>query len=683
MYRLLKKNKKGFSLAMVLIVMTILTAFGMGILSNSLKNLEVTNIISDSERAYYASENAAQLAINTIKNEVIHYYATMRAASSYSAYLIMYNNFFTHLQSRLIGEGSVLNTPDFITVQIDDNTIITCNMDTPTTQENGYLGTTFHIISSTTLDETPRIYNGSIDVVAAPITFQYTTAPIRTNDILILGGDVAVAREDDENTLTVYGSSRIGGGINDNTAFTSTNGATIHDLTVEDDLNWKLFYDQFDKSIINPLMPFVVNTSGGTAQELVSNDYEFYGDTTITVNVVTKNIYCDGNLTLLNIDVINSNLYATGNITIIDEDQGIQNNTVYGTNIYAEGDLYIELADIVNNTNNRRNYYSGGNMTLKMGKYVDNKDGSIAYGYFTAVGDINISSLTDRYNDSIIESRFYAGGSIIAGIYGEAIDPTIENIATSTFETVNGDIKISTAYMHSSSKIHSGRNVIIANKGISDSEVYADGYLIFDGSAFYSNNNDAYFSSNVKYCAQGDLTIEHANFINCYFYTGANLNIIMTSGNTIADSIMYAEGDVLYSNDWNGFMDTMVSTLVYTNADFYYTGRGTDLTFAGVTVSRPAGMQIMALGSIYSYEADDDEPQGYWGSYAHPDLDLLKFGESESMDLNVILNNIGLPDSVRGVLADNLYDAGFEHTLPEPIIKMPFYTEVFKNETIN
>ncbi|MCK5129313.1 MAG: pilus assembly PilX N-terminal domain-containing protein [Clostridiales bacterium] len=685
MKKLFIKNIAGVSLAMVLIVMTILTALGLGVISTSLGNLSISDTIADSEKAYYSAEDAAQIAIATIKDEVSYYYSVMRKSENYATYLLMYNNFFNYLEERLAGEGSILQEPNFISDQLDDDISIICTMEEPTTQTSGYLGATFEITCASIVDASPRIIKASIEVEAAPIDFQYTTAPIHSDDMLILGGNVAIDKESNENSMIVYGTARIGGDILDTDAFSTTGSASINDYSVEDDLTWKLYYDQFDTSVIDPVMPPVINLSGGIAQYLVSNNYDFFEDTTIVSNVVTKNIYCDGDITFLNVDVINSNVYATGNITIIDEDSAFRNYEIYGTNIYAGGDLYVEVADIINNLNNRRLYYAGGDMILKIGKQVDKKDGSIAYGSFTAGGNIFISSLTENDNDSIVESQFLANGNITTGTPGGPVDPTIENIATSTFETINGDITLHTAYMHSSSKVHSGRNVILANKGVSDSEVYADGWMHFDGSSFYNFDDDAYVSNNVKYCAQGDLTIEHANFDNCYFYTGNDLRITMTSGNSIVDSIMYAEHDVIYSNDWFGFMDTMVNTLVYNNGDFYFSGRGIDLSFLGPSFTKPAGMQIMSLGNIYSYEEDDDDTSGYWGLFSNSELDVLKFGDygtSDFMDVSVIKNNIGYPDEALGILAGSLHDAGFEHYLEEPIIKLPLYTEVFKNETI-
>jgi len=77
-----KINKKGSALLTALVVMTVLIVIGMGVLSNATNNLNATDVIAVNERSYYASENAAQVAISTIKNEVSKYYMTMKDASS-------------------------------------------------------------------------------------------------------------------------------------------------------------------------------------------------------------------------------------------------------------------------------------------------------------------------------------------------------------------------------------------------------------------------------------------------------------------------------------------------------------------------------------------------------------------------------------------------------------------------
>jgi hypothetical protein len=97
-------------------------------------------------------------------------------------------------------------------------------------------------------------------------------------------------------------------------------------------------------------------------------------------------------------------------------------------------------------------------------------------------------------------------------------------------------------------------------------------------------------------------------------------------------------------------------------------------------------MQLMAKGNMYSYEDDDTESEGYWGTFSKPDLDILRFGDEgiagDLMDPLKIADNIGVPNEAMGILADVLYAAGFEHYLPEPIIKLPAYTEVFTSEEI-
>jgi Tfp pilus assembly protein PilX len=680
-------NNKGSALLTVIAVMTVMVVIAMTSISTSVSNMQISKTITENERSYYAAENAAQIAVSAIKNEVTKYYMLMGQSDSQGTYLAYYDNFFNYLSARLTGESSVLTDPDFVQNELDGKTSVTCTMSTPTMQESGVNGAEFTVTCTTVVDGVDRTVVGKVQVNAMPVTFQYTTAPILTDEALVLGGDINVMREDDENKLTIEGDGRIAGTVADPSGVFNNGSLSTYDYSVEEDLVWKLYWEQFDKSVLNPLPAPVINLDGQPAQLLVSNDYYFPASVTYdTNNVVTKNIYCDGDLTIKNIDVINSQIYATGDVYIIDEDKGIQNNTIYGTNIHAGGNIYIELADIVNNQNNRRYFTAGGDIILKIGKYVDKKDGSIEYASFSAGGNIYVSSLTENDNDNLVDCQFYAHGNITTGTPGGPIDPTIENIAHCTFETEVGDITLHTATMHSLSKIFGGGNVVLANKGVSDSEVYAEGNIHFDGTAWYTYDDLAFRSYNVKYCAHGDIIIEHANFDSCYFYAGNDMYIIMTSGNSIIECVMYAEGDIIYANDWNGFMDTMVSTLVYTNSDFYFSGRGTELTYTGTGISKASGMQLMAKGNMYSYEDDDTESEGYWGTFSKPDLDILRFGDEgiagDLMDPLKIADNIGVPNEAMGILADVLYAAGFEHYLPEPIIKLPAYTEVFTSEEI-
>ncbi|MCK5129314.1 MAG: hypothetical protein KAQ68_05665, partial [Clostridiales bacterium] len=107
-------NNKGSALTMVLLIMVIMTVMSMGILSNSVENLKLSDTIVESEKSYYASEDTATIAIATIKDEVSKYYMTMRNASNYSAYQTLYNNFFTYFSNRFTGVNSVLITPYFL-----------------------------------------------------------------------------------------------------------------------------------------------------------------------------------------------------------------------------------------------------------------------------------------------------------------------------------------------------------------------------------------------------------------------------------------------------------------------------------------------------------------------------------------------------------------------------------------
>ena len=94
--------------------MVVLIAIGMSVIANASNNLKITDVVTLNERSYYASEDAAQVAMSTIKNEVSKYYMTMQNASSSSAYQTTVRQLFSYLSGKLTGAGSILAAPDFI-----------------------------------------------------------------------------------------------------------------------------------------------------------------------------------------------------------------------------------------------------------------------------------------------------------------------------------------------------------------------------------------------------------------------------------------------------------------------------------------------------------------------------------------------------------------------------------------
>ncbi len=698
-------NNKGSALTMVLLIMVIMTVMSMGILSNSVENLKLSDTIVESEKSYYASEDTATIAIATIKDEVSKYYMTMRNASNYSAYQTLYNNFFTYFSNRFTGVNSVLITPYFLSNELKGNTTLACTMDTPTIQDSGVMGTYFHITSTSKSNNAPRTVYGSLFIEAAPIFFQYTTAPEKLDDMLLLKDDVQIDRENNENALTVLGTARIGGTIDDTSAFGSSN-TLINDATVEEDLTWQLFYNQFDKSIVNPAIPPIVyprNPDPGGGLIRADNKYSFNNDKTInkaSKKINNKNIYCNGDL-VINIGILNRcNVYATGNITINASGHSNGNSKpkeFSQNNIYAEGDLILNVVefDLKNGNGNGRGsssnqyFYAGGNMSINVGD--TNRAGLIQYVRASAVGNIDINTVSSSSSDYITESQFYAEGAITTASSSWLSGPRIDNVSNSTFETLNGTIVLCTTNMDSYNKVRSGANLYLANKGTNNSAFFADGTMTYNSDSFTSFWDILFghsrISSNSIFCAQNDLSITNATFNQCHFYTGDEMNIFISSGSAIRNSIMYAEDDVLFSNEWNIIADTMESTLIYSNSDFKYSGRGSDIAFFGSNIAEPVGIQVMSTGNLYSYEGDDSDSNGFWDFINRPDLDLLRFGDenpnnnNDSMNIDVIHNNIGNTNTTLGILADALYNVGFEHSLPEPIIVLPFYTEVFIEET--
>jgi Tfp pilus assembly protein PilX len=653
-----KIDKKGSALLTVLVVMTVLLVVGMGIVSSATNNLTTTDVVTINERSYYAAEDAAQIAIATIKNEISKYYMTMKDASNDAVYQSLYNNFFNYLSGRLTGENSILSSPDFVESELDGSTTVTCVMDTPTMQASGYYGTTFVVTCVTTLEGISRTVVGKLRVDAAPLDFQWTSAPALSDSVLLLDGNVEVDCEGSENHLSVSGTSKMSGEVLYSCGFSSTD-LVENDLTVEDLLTWQLFYDQFDTAISDPAMPYIVTP------HTASNKYYFPGSTTITKKVTGKNIYCGGDLVLDNVEVNNCNIYVAGNLFINNTDDP---DRLKGTSIYVGGNMFINTSNFWPDGINNMYLYAGGNISIVLGSSGAghaNNSGHIEQAYITAGGNITITSAyTSNDDDIIINSAFKAGGSIEIAGQTYLDNPLIDQISNTTFETTSGDITIVSAYMQSNNKLHAGDDVVIATYGMTSTDIYADDNITVDSSRLYSSSQTQYYSNYCKLAAQDDLTIINSSFRNSYFYAGQNLYLQLTSGYSIRESIMYSEEDAYYDNTWTGNMDTMQSTLIYTNSDFYYSASGT------ATSSIPAGLQIMSKGNVYSYESDDS-----------PDAsDIIIIGEGSYMVFSAIHDMIGEPNSNTGSLAQALADAGFEHTLPEPNVFLPYYTEVYIDE---
>ena len=103
--------------------------------------------------------------------------------------------------------------------------------------------------------------------------------------------------------------------------------------------------------------------------------------------------------------------------------------------------------------------------------------------------------------------------------------------------------------------------------------------------------------------------------------------VIMTSGNSIIECVMYADGDIIYSKrlEWfhgyHGFNSGLYKQrllLLRTQAQSLHTPEPACL--------KPVGMQLMAGGSIYSYETDGHRDGRLLGIYNKPELDILRFG---------------------------------------------------------
>ena len=631
-------NKKGSALLTVLMVMTILVVVGLGVFSNSINNLNTTDVVTINERSYYASENAAQIAVSTIKNEVNKYYMTMMAATSTSAYQSLYDNFFTYLQGRLVGSGSILSSPDFVESELDGKTTLTCTMATPSMQASGYLGTTFTVTATTTIEGVEREVVSKLRVDAAPLQFQWTSAPPVTDYVLLSGGDVKTNAE----YLQAVGSAILSGTVTNPSYFSATS-LSENDSSVNDILTWQLYYDQFDKSIANPPMP---PTMTSDEADVAYPWYHSLGPGEFPGNKVNnQKIYFTGGGEIKNQTVKNCDIYVQGG------GLNITNSTFEGTNIYVEGLINIANGTEFLSGSNPNIIYTGGDLIINCNTII------ISDTAMTAEGNMMFHSHASSKNDIIENSSFYTNSSIsITGNSSQCID----SINNCTFEAPNGYISIVTASMRSGNKLSAGGNITIMTRGMENTDIYSDGDISINGSSMTSAHASLTYSTGCKIVAKNNLTIDTANFENSYFYAGQETIINFFNEYYMKNCIMYSEGDINWNHNWwSGSFIASQSTLLYTNSDFNYHVHYDSAAFA-VT----QGLQIMAKGDINNSSGSE----------------YLKFGQGSNMDFDALHSMIGAPNSHTGSLAQALADAGFEHELPEPNIFLPYYTEVFISE---
>ncbi len=633
-----KFNEKGSALLTALVVMTVLMIVGMGVIAGASNNLVATDTMTDNERSYYASENAAQVAISTIKNEVSKYYMTMKQVSNYAAYQALYDNFFTYLAGRLTGPNSILATPDFIENELDGNTTVVCVMSTPTTQSSGYLGTTFTVTCTTSIENTQRVVVGKLRVDAAPIKYEWTSAPPITDYVLLSGENVAV----NSNYLQAVGDARINGVVNNPSYFSATN-LSENDTAVSDILTWQLYFNQFDRTIANPPMPSTVTEA---TADVKYDWYHVLGPGDFPGNKIkNKKIYMIGGGGIKNQRITNCDIYVVGG------GLNITNSTFKDTHLYVEGSINIANGTEFLSGSRPNTVYTGGTLVINCNTI------KIANTYMTSEGTMMMHSHAGSKKDIIENSAFYTNSSVsITGNSKKCIDV----IRNCTFEAPGGSISIVTASMLSGNKLAAGGDITIKTRGMVNTGIYSSNDVIIDGSSMVSAHSSIDHSSSCKIVAKDDLLLNTANFETSYFYAGQETTISSFNNYYFKNCIIYSEGDVEWNHNWwsNSFIG-MQSTLIYTNSDFYY-----HIHYDAEAFKAIQGLQIMAKGSVYNSSGQE----------------YLKFGKGPNMDFDALHAMIGSPNAGAGSLAQALNNAGFEHTLPEPNIVFPYYTEVFVDE---
>lgn len=691
-------NNKGSSLVMVLIIMLTLTVLGIGILTSSMNNLNISIKLADYERAYYAAEAGAKQGVDFVKDQVSSYYMDMYNSNNKATYLGKYTVFYIMLADKICTTSAncEFEEPEFREDSLGISTTTTITIGSSIFTEPAG-PETFTISCKAEVNGVKRIVISTIEVDKVPILWQYSTVPIKTEEVVLSAGNIDVIQEaGEENTFIVDGDVRIAGQWYDEFESGMIAGWVYseEDITAIYDLGWKLEFEKFaafftppdlrnDLAGINITIVDPTPFAGSNPPQIAPTaDYEFYGDVTISEEDLTDiDIYCDGNLTIEDSNIVNCHITATGNLVIVDTDPPGDKvgYDIIDTTIYAGGNLTIVCDDIENTSFHYM--YAIGDISIAFGHEGKNKgdDGNIENAAIeSATGSLFIDS--NRETDQLINSFFYAKTNINIG-KGLHDLPILENIDHCLFYSKGTINSIATNTMKNHSLIYAMGDIQIVNYETIDSEIYARGDLIFDVSSLAnvsSKFRDAY-SDNVVFAANNNVNINLSFLKESYIFAGNELNILFeftSSRGSLENCIIYSENDITYILDWSTLTETVNSTLLYTNGDFLFGGRGTNpqswLT-AGF-----AGMQLMVKGNIISYEENNNNES----IFEKDDKLAVGYG-NDNLDISIIHANIGNPDPIRGILADQLYDHHFEQNLDEDdIIRiLPPYDEVFLSET--
>ena len=352
-------EKRGYSLIMALVTITLLVLLGLAVVTISMGTLKSNEADITTNQSYYAAEAGVNSALDQLKLEVSRYYTSMKGASS-TDYPGMYTNFAANIISNITNAQSGFSDPPIT----GGSTKTTFAIESFDSQANVYcfLATS----TSTMADGTKYKVEGRLKVkrvdISAKSWYNYQGA-------LVVGKTLTV---NCGSGITVNGDAALGGLVHQNSWDVTINGKTNIDPNVYQSINDVLNYPSFSDPVIsNPKYYF-------TANKTIDNNYSWANpvtvDTAENVNLVITN-------TIIMPDGI---IRARGDLSM---------NT--GVNIYS--DLYCKN---FSNTNSEiyGNIYAHGNVTKSGGKifgdiYCDGNvtlNGIGVYGSIICGGNITI-----------------------------------------------------------------------------------------------------------------------------------------------------------------------------------------------------------------------------------------------------------------------------------------------------
>lgn len=410
----LLRSKRGSSIIMALVTITVLVLLGAAVATLSMGTLRANVADATNNDAYYAAESGVNNALDQLKLEVSRYYTAMLAVASDSGqYTPLYNNF---------GNGIVANANggSFVDPVITGGTTHT-EFSVADPQNNVY--EFLAVTTSTMADGTKYQVEGRLKVKRVDVSPKKDW--FVEDAALVVGGTLTV---NPSSGVTVTNHNAVLGAlIHQNTwDFKVNNGQTIINQTIEQSINNVLNYPSFsDPAISNPRIYITTNNTTVTADSHGKNsfDYPVSMDTADNINVILSNgneipggiIRARGNLKINRGGRIYSDIYSKN---LVENDREI-----YG-NIYAHGDISITSGKIFGNI------YSDGSVSLSsvpvygtvickgditvQGGAINNNmfaEGTISLSQVTVTADV-VYSKTKIVSSATVLAIMFSGGDI-------------------------------------------------------------------------------------------------------------------------------------------------------------------------------------------------------------------------------------------------------------------------------